>query len=222
MSVGEAPSLAIPAVGAPAAALAGRSRAKRLLDVTLAAVVLLLASPIVAACAVAILLDGGGPVFFVQERVGLRGRTFRMWKLRTMIRDAELLRLGLGDPSDASFPAFKMADDPRVTRVGRLLRRASLDELPQLWNVIRGDMSVVGPRPALPAEVAYYDARAMRRLEVRPGLTCLWQVHYRHRHGLTFEEWLDLDLRYIREWSLWWDLVLIARTIPVVVRMTGS
>ena len=198
-----------------------RSWTKRLIDVAVAAAGLVLLAPVLILIALVIVLDGGWPAVYVQQRVGLRGRHFRLWKFRTMVNGAEALRDSLVHLNEAPFPAFKLRDDPRVTRVGRLLRNSSLDELPQLWNVLKGEMSLVGPRPALPNEVCHYDTLALRRLEARPGITGIWQVEDRHRKAGHFGEWVRADIRYLEEWSVWQDLVLLAKTIVVVTRMTG-
>jgi lipopolysaccharide/colanic/teichoic acid biosynthesis glycosyltransferase len=198
-----------------------RSRAKRATDVTIAAVGLVLLLPAMGLIAMAIALSSGRPVLFAQQRVGKGGQRFTCWKYRTMIKGAEALREDLIPLNEAPFPAFKLSRDPRVTRIGRLLRMSSLDELPQLWNVIRGDMSLVGPRPPLPLEVAHYGTSEMQRLVVRPGLTCTWQIRSRHRSPTTFDEWVQSDLDYIRHWSFLLDLQLIARTVAEVIRMSG-
>jgi lipopolysaccharide/colanic/teichoic acid biosynthesis glycosyltransferase len=198
-----------------------RSRAKRAIDVAIATVGLAALIPLMLLIAMAILATSGRPVLFAQARVGKHGRTFTCWKFRTMVRDAELLREDLIGLNEAPFPAFKLSRDPRVTRVGRFLRMSSFDELPQLWNVFRGDMSIVGPRPPLPSEVAHYDASAMQRLAARPGLTCTWQIHSRNRSAMTFDEWVRSDLDYIRTWSLVVDLRLMVRTLAEVIRMSG-
>lgn len=201
----------------------GRSWAKRCLDVAGAAIGLVLLSPLLGALAVAVVLDSGWPPFFGQIRVGVGGRTFTMWKLRTMSSDAERRRESLLCRNEAPFPVFKLREDPRVTRVGRLLRRASLDELPQMWNVLRGDMSLVGPRPPLPEEVRRYDATARRRLGGPPGMTCTWQIERRLRSDISFEEWVQLDLRYLAaRWDPRTDLRLIARTLTAIARLTGE
>lgn len=192
--------------------------AKRALDVLLAAVGLALCAPLLLACALAIRLSDGGPALFVQERVGQGGRRFRMYKLRTMVVGAEALQPAL--PNDATGPVFKMRHDPRVTPVGRVLRRFSLDELPQLVNVLRGEMSLVGPRPPIPAEVDRYEPWHLRRLTVLPGLTGLWQVS--GRSDLPFDRGVALDLAYIDGWTLSLDLWLILRTVPVVLKGTGA
>jgi exopolysaccharide biosynthesis polyprenyl glycosylphosphotransferase len=193
---------------------------KRLLDVTVALVALVVLAPLFVATAVAVRLSSRGPVFFRQERVGLHGRTFDMLKFRSMVPNAERLKTTLAAHNERTGPVFKMKDDPRVTRVGRFIRKYSIDELPQLVNVLVGDMSLVGPRPAIPAEVARYEAWQRRRLSVRPGLTCVWQVSGRDQ--ISFATWMLLDMRYIDHWSLWEDLRLIARTVPVVVLGRGA
>ncbi len=192
---------------------------KRALDLVGAAVGLVLLSPFMALVALAILVRDGRPVFFTHERVGLHGRTFRLLKFRTMVRDAEA-RLGeLLPHNERNGHAFKMKDDPRVTPFGRSLRRTSLDELPQLWNVLRGEMSLVGPRPPLPNEVDDYDGWHRRRLSMKPGITGLWQVEGRMHPD--FDRWVERDLAYIDGWSLSLDLRILARTIPAVLGGTG-
>jgi lipopolysaccharide/colanic/teichoic acid biosynthesis glycosyltransferase len=198
-----------------------RSRAKRATDVTVAGPGLVLLLPVMALIALAILVSSGRPILFAQERVGKDGRRFKCWKYRTMVKGAEALREDLIPLNEAPFPAFKLSRDPRVTPIGRFLRMSSIDELPQLWNVLRGDMSLVGPRPPLPLEVAHYGAAELQRLLVRPGLTCTWQIRSRHRSPTTFDEWVESDLEYIRNWSFVLDLRLMARTIAEVVRMGG-
>ena len=164
--------------------------------------------------------DPKGPVFFRQERVGKNGRTFYMYKFRSMCVDAEEKLAELKVLNEKTGPVFKMRDDPRVTHVGKWLRKLSLDELPQFVNVLFGDMSVVGPRPALPVEAATYDAYQAQRLLVKPGLTCYWQAH-RNRDAVTFDEWVDLDLLYIEKCSVWNDLKLVIQTIGVVLTAQG-
>ncbi len=193
---------------------------KRLMDIVVAAGALVLASPFLLAAALAILLQDGAPVIFRQRRIGLHGREFTCLKFRTMVRDAEARRQALLARNEMTGPVFKMKGDPRVTPVGRILRKFSIDELPQLWNVLRGDMSLVGPRPPLPDEVRQYgEPDFRRRLAFRPGLTCLWQVS--GRNALSFEEWMALDLRYVDNWSLWLDLAILLRTIPTVLFGSG-
>jgi exopolysaccharide biosynthesis polyprenyl glycosylphosphotransferase len=194
--------------------------AKRVMDVLGAALALLLSTPVLAIVAVAIKLEDRGPVFFGQERSGLYGRTFRMWKFRSMSVDAEAQKGALAGHNEMDGPVFKMRADPRVTRVGRFLRRTSLDEFPQFWNVLRGDMSLVGPRPPLPDEVARYARWQMRRLSMKPGITCIWQVS--GRNDVDFDTWMRLDLQYIDAWSLFLDVKLLARTVPAVLRGSGA
>jgi lipopolysaccharide/colanic/teichoic acid biosynthesis glycosyltransferase len=159
-------------------------------------------------------------VFFRQRRIGLNGREFSMLKFRSMHVDAEARLEALKAQNEMSGPVFKMTNDPRVTRVGRFLRKTSLDEFPQFWNVLRGHMSVVGPRPPIPEEVRRYQRWQRRRLSVKPGLTCLWQVQ--GRNELDFAEWMALDLHYIDTWSLWGDLKIVLQTIPAVLLGRGA
>jgi exopolysaccharide biosynthesis polyprenyl glycosylphosphotransferase len=193
---------------------------KRAMDIVLGSLLLLLASPILAVCAVAIRLDSRGPVFFRQRRIGLRGRQFTIWKLRTMFKDAEDARVLLEDRNEAQGLLFKIHLDPRVTRVGRVLRRLSLDELPQLINVIAGDMSLVGPRPPLPSEVQQYSDHIGRRLLVKPGMTGLWQVS--GRSNLSFEDYVRYDLLYVQNWSVALDFYILLKTIPAVAFARGA
>ncbi len=193
---------------------------KRALDLLVAGALLLALSPVAALIALAIALDSRGPIIIGQVRVGRGGRRFRMYKFRSMVNRAESLKAGLVSDYDEGAPLFKMRDDPRRTRVGRLLRRLSLDELPQLLNVVRGDMSLVGPRPPLPEEVETYTPFQMQRLHAVPGMTGLWQVS--GRSLLTFDQMLELDLCYIRAWSFWLDLRILLRTIPVVLSGKGA
>jgi exopolysaccharide biosynthesis polyprenyl glycosylphosphotransferase len=193
---------------------------KRLIDVLASAVALVLLAPLLIVVATAVKVTSKGPVFFRQKRVGLHGRMFDMLKFRSMVCDAEALQAALMAQNERSGPVFKMARDPRVTPVGRFMRKYSIDELPQLVNVLRGDMSVVGPRPAIPAEVGRYEAWQRRRLSVRPGLTCVWQVSGRDQ--VPFQMWMLLDMRYIDHWSLWEDVKLICRTVPVVLTGSGA
>ncbi|MGH2534746.1 MAG: sugar transferase [Thermomicrobiales bacterium] len=198
----------------------GYALVKRLFDVLFASVVLVLTMPLWLALAGIILATSSGPVLFCQVRVGRGGRPFTCLKFRSMVADADQSKPYLMDRNEVSGPAFKLYDDPRMTRLGRWLRRSSLDELPQLINVIRGEMSLVGPRPPLPEEVARYAPHHHGRLAVKPGLTCLWQVSGRSLIG--FEEWVRLDLEYIRRRSFWFDLILIIRTIPAVLNGRGA
>lgn len=196
--------------------------AKDAMDVVGAVVGLVLTAPAFLAAALAIRLTSPGPVFFRQQRAGLNGAPFTMLKFRTMVTNAEQLKQELASLNEMSGPVFKVTNDPRVTRIGRLLRKTSLDELPQFWNVLRGEMSLVGPRPLPVDEVARFDDSAhRRRLSVKPGLTCLWQVSGRNQVR-DFKEWVRLDLEYIDNWSLWLDLRILCRTIPVVLTGAGA
>jgi exopolysaccharide biosynthesis polyprenyl glycosylphosphotransferase len=192
---------------------------KRAIDVAFSVAGLILLAPLMAIIAVAIKLDSEGPVIFRQVRVGRIGRTFTCYKFRTMCPDAETQAATLSELNEASGPLFKMRDDPRMTRVGRIIRRG-LDELPQFWNVLRGEMSLIGPRPGLPSEVARYQPWHRRRLEVSPGITGLWQVS--GRSDLTFDEMVLLDIYYIENWSPLLDLRILLRTIPTVLWGVGA
>jgi exopolysaccharide biosynthesis polyprenyl glycosylphosphotransferase len=192
---------------------------KRVIDVVVSSTLLLFASPVIAAAAIAIKRSSPGPVFFRQVRCGMYGRRFEMLKLRTMVADAEARRAEILSLNEMDGPVFKIKNDPRITPVGRWLRRWSVDELPQLWNVLRGDMSLVGPRPPIPSEVVQYQTSERRRLSMRPGLTCLWQVTGRNSIG--FADWVKLDLVYIDTWSLVQDLKILLKTVPAVIRGTG-
>lgn len=194
---------------------------KRLIDVIGASLAIIALAPLMIAAAAAIRLTSPGPIIFDQYRYGLNRRPFRMFKFRTMVAHAERLQAQLEEFNEAEGPVFKITSDPRVTRIGRLLRRTSIDELPQLFNVLRGEMSLVGPRPLPLRDVERFTCAAdMRRFSVRPGLTCLWQISGRSNVG--FREWVSLDLKYIDGWSLALDLAILARTIPVVLRGTGA
>ena len=193
---------------------------KRVFDVVVAGVALILAWPLMLLIALAIRLDSPGPVLFRQTRVGRGGRPFTLYKFRSMVAEAEMARASLAELNQADGPLFKIKDDPRCTRVGRILRRFSLDELPQFYNVLRGEMSLVGPRPALPEEVAQYQDWHKKRLEVTPGLTGLWQV--RGRSELTFDEMMLLDIYYAENWSLGLDLRILLETIPKVLTGQGA
>lgn len=193
---------------------------KRLFDVAASGFALVVLSPLLIAVALLIRLGSPGPVFFRQHRVGMHGRAFNMLKFRSMVMDADGMLAGLAAKNEQDGPVFKMKNDPRVTPVGRFIRRYSIDELPQLVNILRGEMSVVGPRPPVPKEVARYLPWQRRRLSVRPGLTCHWQVS--GRNNIQFDEWMLLDLRYIDQWSFLTDMKLIARTIPAVFTGHGA
>lgn len=194
--------------------------AKRAFDLVGATLLLVVTAPVLLLSAAAILVTEGRPILFRQPRSGLHGRVFAAWKLRTMVPDAERLKAGLLARNERQGPAFKLHHDPRVTPVGRWLRAASIDELPQLCNVLAGHMSLVGPRPADVEEVRVYDLPHRRRLSVRPGLTGLWQVTARHEPD--FARWMELDLRYIDTWSLWKDLTLLCRTPLALIRSPGE
>lgn len=193
---------------------------KRVLDIALSASSLLLLWPVLLLIAGALRVLSPGPILFRQARCGLGGRHFTLYKFRSMVNNAEQLRAELHQLNELDGPVFKISDDPRITPVGRILRRFSLDELPQLWNILRGDMSFVGPRPAIPDEVEQYEAWQRRRLRMRPGLTCTWVLE--GRNHLDFNRWMQLDLAYIDTWSLWLDLKIFLRTIPIVLSGRGA
>jgi len=193
---------------------------KSLIDRIGAVVGIVLAAPIMLITALAIKLESCGPVFFTQTRSGINGRTFRLLKFRTMCMDAEGKRETLSSRNEMSGPVFKIRNDPRITRIGGLLRKYSIDEIPQFINVLRGEMSLVGPRPPLPSEVAKYKPWQRRKLSVKPGLTCIWQVNGRNQ--IDFEDWMRLDLEYIDNWSLWLDTKILARTVPTVLKGSGA
>jgi exopolysaccharide biosynthesis polyprenyl glycosylphosphotransferase len=194
---------------------------KRAIDLAGATVGLAVLMPLMLLAAAAIKLSSRGPVIYAQERCGINKRRFKMYKFRTMVVDADKLQASLEASNEAQGPVFKIKNDPRLTRIGRLLRKTSIDELPQLVNVIRGEMSLVGPRP-LPLRDVHHFTRPsdMRRFSVRPGLTCLWQVS--GRSNLGFNEWVKLDLAYIDAWSLALDFRILIRTIPAVLYGTGA
>ncbi len=193
--------------------------AKRLFDVVASAAVLWVLSPFLCLVAVLVKVTSRGPVFFRQLRVGQRGRLFNILKFRSMVSGAEGLQRALEEHNEQTGPVFKMRNDPRITPLGRILRKFSVDELPQLVNVLRGDMTLVGPRPPVPREVAQYEPWQLRRLSVVPGLTCIWQVS--GRNEIAFKDWMYLDLRYIDHWSLGQDLSLLLKTVPTVVAGRG-
>ena len=194
---------------------------KRLFDIISSAVALTILLPLFVVLAIAIKLTSSGPIFFRQVRVGLHGRQFQMFKFRSMIVNAEELKAMLSEQNERTGPVFKMRNDPRITSVGALMRKYSLDELPQLINILRGDMSVVGPRPPVPNEVAVYEPWQRRRLSMRPGLTCTWQSSPK-RYQIPFDEWMYLDMQYIDHWSLGRDFALIWKTVPVVITGAGE
>lgn len=193
---------------------------KRALDLTVSGLGLIILSPILLIVAGLIKITTPGPVFFRQKRMGVNGRIFTLYKFRTMFKDAEEKLVNLEYLNEMEGPVFKIKDDPRITTLGRRLRKMSIDELPQLFNVLMGQMSLVGPRPPLAVEVEKYQLWQRRRLSMRPGLTCLWQAGGRNKIG--FDKWMELDLRYIDNWSLWQDFKILAKTIPVVLFGTGA
>jgi len=193
---------------------------KRLFDVSVSLIGLIFISPVFLAVVAAIKLNSPGPVIFKQKRVGKNGKLFDFYKFRSMVVNAEELRVELAAANEADGPVFKIRQDPRITRVGRFIRKYSIDELPQLLNVIKGDMSLVGPRPPLPNEVEEYGNIEWRRLEVIPGITGLWQIS--GRSEISFKKWMELDVYYIENWSFWLDLKIILQTIPVVLRGNGA
>jgi len=193
---------------------------KRLFDIVLSGLAIVFMAPVFLGIAVAIKAGSPGPVFFRQKRVGRNGRTFPILKFRSMYQDAEARLEALKAQNEMTGPVFKMREDPRVTAAGRFLRKTSLDEFPQFWNVLMGDMSIVGPRPPLPAEVRQYKRWHRRRLSVKPGITCIWQIS--GRNNIDFDRWMELDLEYIDTWSLWGDLKIFLRTIPAVLLSRGA
>jgi lipopolysaccharide/colanic/teichoic acid biosynthesis glycosyltransferase len=193
---------------------------KRLMDVTATSALLWAGAPLMLAIGVAVRLDTPGPAIFTQARIGKGGQVFTLYKFRSMEKDAEQRLPELWPFNELNGPVFKMRNDPRVTPLGRVLRRWSLDELPQLLNVLKGDMSLVGPRPPLPREVACYDKRQIRRLSVKPGLTCTWQVS--GRSTVDFKRWIEMDLAYLDTWSLRQDLSLCVRTLKAVLSGSGA
>jgi exopolysaccharide biosynthesis polyprenyl glycosylphosphotransferase len=194
--------------------------AKRVFDLVVGTAILVLLVPILPIVALMIKLDTRGPVLFKQDRVGKDGRIFKFYKFRSMIHEAESKRDALTQQNEQDGPIFKMRSDPRITSVGRFLRRSSLDEIPQVFNVLKGDMSIVGPRPPLPAEVANYQPWHAKRLAVKPGITCLWQISGRSQIG--FNEWMRLDLEYLKTRSFRTDLLIFLKTIPAVIARKGA
>jgi exopolysaccharide biosynthesis polyprenyl glycosylphosphotransferase len=194
---------------------------KRALDVVVAAVLCLLLFPLLFCVAIAVKLSSPGPIFFAQDRIGLNKRRFKIWKFRTMVADAEKLRVELEKQNEMGGPAFKIKNDPRITALGKRLRRTSIDELPQLFNVLKGDMSLVGPRP-LPVRdyQGFNEDWQRRRFSIKPGITCLWQVN--GRSEISFDQWMRLDLQYLDEWSLWLDFKILAKTLPAVLKGAGA
>ena len=193
---------------------------KRVVDIFFSILALIVLAPVLAAVAIAVKLDSHGPILYSSERIGKKGRVFHCTKFRTMVRDAEERRADVMHMNERDGVLFKISNDPRVTNVGRFLRKYSLDELPQFFNVLKGDMSIVGPRPPLASEVQEYKLGHLRRLDVTPGITGLWQVQA--RQDPSFDSYISLDVSYIDNWSIWLDLKIIVRTILVVFAGTGS
>lgn len=187
---------------------------KRVLDLIGSFVGLIILSPVFLITAIAIKIDSKGPVYFTQNRCGKEGKLFKMLKFRSMCLDAEVMLKGLKHMNEMSGPVFKIKDDPRITKIGKFIRKTSIDELPQLINVLKGDMSLVGPRPPIDREVKQYNFHQMQRLLVKPGLTCYWQVS--GRNNIDFDKWVELDLKYIRERNVWIDIKLIFKTFFVL------
>ena len=188
---------------------------KRIIDLMLSVIGLILLSPIIFVACVAIKIESKGPIIFSQDRVGKNNKKFKMYKFRSMVEDAEELKEKLTEQNEMSGPMFKMKDDPRITKVGKFIRKTSIDELPQLINVLKGEMSLVGPRPSLPKEVDEFEPWMMERLDVKPGLTCIWQVS--GRNNIDFEDWMKLDIKYVRERNTFLDIKLIFRTAFVLL-----
>ena len=194
---------------------------KRVFDFVLSLALLIILSPVLLATAALIAIFSPGPIFFVQERLGINKHRFRIYKFRTMIPNAEQAQVQVECLNEAQGPVFKIKNDPRITPLGKFLRKTSLDELPQLFNVLKGDMSLVGPRPLPVRDYEGFDQDwHRRRFSVRPGITCLWQV--KGRSSIAFEQWMELDMQYIDQWSLWLDLKILANTIPAVLKGSGA
>ncbi|GAA0827160.1 sugar transferase [Clostridium tertium] len=187
---------------------------KRALDVIASFLGLVILSPILLIVAILIKLESKGPAIFSQSRIGLNGKEFKMYKFRSMVQNAEELKEKLAKQNEMSGPMFKMKNDPRITKVGKFIRKTSIDELPQLLNVLKGDMTLVGPRPSLPREVEKFESWMLKRLEVKPGLTCYWQVS--GRNNIDFYEWMKLDLKYANDMNFWLDIKLIFKTVAVL------
>lgn len=187
---------------------------KRTIDIVCSLFGLLVLSPVLIIVSILIKLESDGPIIFSQDRIGYKGQKFKMYKFRSMVVNAEELKKKLAEQNEMSGPMFKMKNDPRVTKVGKFIRKTSIDELPQLINILKGEMSLVGPRPSLPKEVKEFEPWMMERLEVKPGLTCYWQVS--GRNDIDFEDWMKLDIKYVRERSFWVDIKLIFKTFFVL------
>lgn len=195
---------------------------RRTQDILLSGIALLVLWPVIALVALMIWIESpGASPFFVQDRVGRNGKVFRFYKLRSMIPNAEAVLESLLDQNEMEGPAFKIKEDPRITKLGRIIRKTSIDELPQLLNILKGDMSIVGPRPPLPREVEQYDDYQMQRLYITPGLTCYWQIQP-HRNDISFDEWMELDIQYIQERSFVTDWKIILKTFGAVLGLNGQ
>lgn len=188
---------------------------KRAMDIFASLLGLIILSPLLIIISILIKLESSGPVLFKQERVGLKGKHFIMYKFRSMVINAEELKAKLESQNEMSGPMFKIKNDPRITKVGRFIRKTSIDELPQLINILKGEMSLVGPRPSLPSEVEMFEKWMLRRLDAKPGLTCYWQV--RGRNSIGFEEWMEMDVDYVNNRELWIDIKLIFKTVNVLL-----
>lgn len=193
---------------------------KRIFDIIFSIIGLILLSPLLLAVSIIIKIDSPGPILFKQNRVGDGGKIFMMYKFRSMCTDAEIQLDNLKKQNQKDGPVFKIFNDPRVTRFGRIIRRTSIDELPQLMNILKGDMSFVGPRPPIPYEVSQYNDYQLQRISVKPGLTCYWQIS--GRSNLSFDDWIELDIKYIHERGFWTDIKILLRTIPAVLRREGA
>jgi exopolysaccharide biosynthesis polyprenyl glycosylphosphotransferase len=193
---------------------------KKIMDISVSLLMIIVLSPVFAVTALLIKFTSPGPVIFRQSRVGLRGRKFDLYKFRTMVANAENIRKDLGDKNEMDGPVFKIKDDPRVTSIGKFLRRTGLDELPQLFNILKGEMSLIGPRPPLHSETLQYKRWQLRRLSVKPGLSCFWQIKP-DRNSIKFEQWMEMDLAYIDNWSLRLDFIILLKTVMTVFKRTG-
>jgi len=193
---------------------------KKIMDINISLFMTICLSPALLVIAVLIKLQSRGPIIYKQTRVGLRGRLFNLYKFRTMVTNAEILRKDLERENEMDGPVFKIKDDPRVTNIGKILRKTGLDELPQLFNILKGEMSLIGPRPPIPSETIQYKRWQLRRLSVKPGLSCFWQIKP-ERNNIKFEKWMELDLAYIDNWSLRLDFVILIKTIKTVFQRTG-
>ena len=193
---------------------------KNITDITVSLFMIVLLSPVLITISLMIKIASPGPILFTQKRVGLRGRHFNLYKFRTMVVDAEKMKKDLESENEVDGPVFKIKDDPRVTNIGKFLRKSGLDELPQLFNILKGEMSLIGPRPPLPSETQQYKRWQLRRLSIKPGLSCFWQIQP-DRNSIKFEQWMEMDLAYIDNWSLRLDLVIFIKTIRTVFMRSG-